>query len=52
MNPRRLTVCLLKSGALGRVRTDDNQFTKLVLYQLSYKGELNFAVIRLCRPAV
>ena len=34
-----------QNGALGRDRTDDNQFTKLVLYQLSYKGEIDPAVI-------
>ena len=27
-----------KNGAFGRIWTDDIQFTKLALYQLSYKG--------------
>ena len=39
----KLTVCrstveLFGNGAPGRDQTDDLKFTKLVLYQLSYKG--------------
>lgn len=29
----------MQNGAYGRVRSDDTQFTKLVLYQLSYAGK-------------
>ena len=34
-----------QNGALGRDQTDDNLITNQVLYQLSYKGEINPANI-------
>ena len=30
-----------QNGALGQIRTDDHMITNQVLYQLSYKGEIN-----------